>query len=98
MSHLTLYDLKINKACLILKALAHPLRYEILQFIHRQKAVAVNEIYRSLGQEQSITSQHLAILRKAGFVTTLREGKRIYYSVNYDRINEVQREVNVFLS
>ncbi|MEY3560138.1 MAG: hypothetical protein RIS12_571, partial [Bacteroidota bacterium] len=31
-------------------------------------------------------SQHLAVLRKAGFVKTTREGKFIYYSVNIEKV------------
>ena len=39
--------------------------------------------------EQSITSQHLRILRNADLVNTRREGKFIYYSLNYDKIDQV---------
>ncbi|HMW27776.1 MAG TPA: ArsR family transcriptional regulator, partial [Ferruginibacter sp.] len=39
--------------------------------------------------EQSVASQHLAILRKAGIVSTEREGKFIYYMVNYKRLDEI---------
>ncbi|MEJ0102589.1 MAG: ArsR family transcriptional regulator [Bacteroidota bacterium] len=41
--------------------------------------------------EQSVASQHLAILRKAGFVKTNRDGKFIYYSVNINRMDEVNQ-------
>jgi DNA-binding transcriptional ArsR family regulator len=50
--------------------------------------MTVTEIYVKLRLEQSVASQHLAILRKAGFVDTLRDGKFIYYSVNYERLAE----------
>jgi DNA-binding transcriptional ArsR family regulator len=43
--------------------------------------------------EQSVASQHLAILRRAGIVSTTRDGKFIYYSVNYQRLAEVVRFV-----
>jgi DNA-binding transcriptional ArsR family regulator len=39
--------------------------------------------------DQSATSQHLGVLRKAGFVTTERDGKNIYYSINYQRLEEL---------
>jgi DNA-binding transcriptional ArsR family regulator len=35
-----------------------------------------------------VASQHLAVLRKAGFVKTTRDGKNIYYSVNMPRLKE----------
>jgi ArsR family transcriptional regulator, virulence genes transcriptional regulator len=39
--------------------------------------------------EQSVASQHLAILRKAGVLNTDRDGKFIYYSLNKERIEEI---------
>jgi DNA-binding transcriptional ArsR family regulator len=39
--------------------------------------------------EQSVASQHLALLRRAGIVTTRREGKFIFYAVNASRIEEI---------
>jgi DNA-binding transcriptional ArsR family regulator len=48
--------------------------------------------------EQSVASQHLAILRRAGIVTTQRDGKFIYYTVNYSRIDEINRVVEDLVS
>ena len=69
--------------------LAHPLRMKIMGFIDKNKNVHVNKIYNTLGLEQSITSQHLRILRNADLVKTKREGKFIFYSLNYDKIAKV---------
>jgi DNA-binding transcriptional ArsR family regulator len=44
--------------------------------------------------EQSVASQHLAILRKSGIVNTIRDGKFIHYSVNHKRIAEINKFVN----
>ena len=41
--------------------------------------------------EQSVASQHLAILRRAGVVTTERDGKFIFYSLNVERIREISK-------
>lgn len=53
--------------------------------------ITVTELYQKLFLEQSVASQHLAILRKAGFVKTTRKGKFIFYSVNTNRLMEVCR-------
>ncbi len=81
----------------ILRALAHPLRMEILEFIDKNKSINVNKIYNTLKLEQSITSQHLRILRNAGIVITEREGKFIHYTVNYNKIAHVVKSINSFL-
>src|ERR1041384_4621669 len=85
--------LNIKKASLILRAINHKLRQQILKLIDEQGKITVTEIYVKLRLEQSVASQHLAILRKAGFVNTEREGKLIYYSVNTSRLEEVNQLV-----
>jgi len=81
----------------ILRALCHPLRMKILQFIDENDNINVNKIYNTLNLEQSITSQHLRILRNAGIVSTKREGKFIYYHVNYEKVGNVMQVVRNFL-
>jgi len=81
----------------LLRAIAHPLRLEILSFIDKNNIINVNKIYNELSLEQSITSQHLRILRKADIVRTKREGKYILYSVNYQKVKAVNALVLDFL-
>src|SRR5687767_1168473 len=81
--------IQLKKAALILRAVNHKLRQQIMKLIHQSERMTVTEIYVKLRLEQSVASQHLAILRKAGFVNTVRDGKFIYYSVNQDRLDQV---------
>lgn len=83
--------LQLKKAALILRAVNHKLRQQILKLIYQNEKMTVTEIYVQLRLEQSVASQHLAILRKAGFVNTIRDGKFIYYSVNNNRLAEVHQ-------
>jgi len=69
-----------------LRALAHPLRISILNYIESNQPVKVRHIHSDLSLDQSITSQHLRILRDADLVRTRREGKFIFYLVNRDFI------------
>lgn len=83
--------LQIKKSSLILRALNHKLRQQILKLLEEQRKLTVTEIYVQLRLEQSVASQHLAILRRAGIVKTEREGKFIYYALNHKRIAEINR-------
>ena len=83
----------LKKAALVLRALNHKLRQQLLKLIEEEKKITVTEIYVRMRLEQSVASQHLAILRRAGIVTTQREGKFIYYTVNYKRIEEINQFV-----
>jgi DNA-binding transcriptional ArsR family regulator len=96
-SELKIDILQLKKAALILRAINHKLRQQVLKLLHQNERMTVTEIYVKLRLEQSVASQHLAILRKAGFVNTLRDGKFIYYSVNHDRLAQVHNFVHELL-
>ena len=96
-SELRIDVIQLKKAALILRAVNHKLRQQMIRLLHQSGKMTVTEIYVKLRLEQSVASQLLAILRKAGFVNTLRDGKFIYYSVNHDRLNQVHNFVHELL-
>ncbi len=73
----------------VLKSIAHPLRIQIIDFIHLHKEVNVNKIYSALGLEQSITSQHLKGMRDAGVVIHRKTERFVFYSLNYEALAKV---------
>ncbi|WP_020536192.1 ArsR/SmtB family transcription factor [Lewinella cohaerens] len=90
-------DEKLEVSSEILRALAHPLRMKILSFIDKHGSVNVNKIYNTLQLEQSITSQHLRILRLANLVDTNRKGKYVVYEIAYDKLGETINSVRGFI-
>ena len=96
-NHVTLdYDV-LKRAALVLRAANHPLRQKILELIEKEKSIHVTKLYVKLRLEQSVASQHLAILRRAGFVKTERNGKFIFYVINKDKIGQIStliQEIN----
>ena len=91
-------QLRIKKASLTVKAINHKLRQQILKFIGDKGQTTVTELFSHLLLEQSVASQHLAILRKAGFVKTKRTGKFIYYSLNKEKLIHFNKIVDLILS
>ena len=85
--------LNLKKAVLVLRALNHKLRQQILGLIDTEKKITVTEIYVRLRLEQSVASQHLAILRRANIVITDRDGKFIHYKLNYEKLNDISKFV-----
>jgi len=88
---------KLDYSCELLRAIAHPLRLQILKQIDEEGEVHVNNIYNVLNIEQSITSQHLKILRLAGVVNQEKEGKFMNYTINYEVLEKAEYAVNRFL-
>ena len=58
----------------ILDAITHKLRQQILQTINKHKKISVTQLQQQLGLKQTVTSKHLAILRKNGLVKDTRKG------------------------
>ena len=79
----------LRKAVLVLRAVNHKLRQRIIDLLEESDTMTVTDIYIKLRLEQSVASQHLAILRRAGVVITERQGKFIYYSLDNDRLAQI---------
>ncbi len=82
---------KINKGVLAMRTINHLLRQQILKLIYEKKRVTVTEIHTKFRIEQSVASEHLALLRKENFVQTERDGRFIFYSVNSDRLKKIHQ-------
>lgn len=84
---------ELRKAVLVLRAVNHKLRQNIIDLLEENNKMTVTDIYIKLRLEQSVASQHLAILRRAGVVATDRQGKFIYYSLDKSRLAQISRLV-----
>lgn len=81
---------QIKKASVIFRAINNPLRQQILQLLHKHRQLRVTELFIKLRMEQPVISQHLGILRQAFLVKTVRQGKFIFYSLNYERLQQIE--------
>jgi len=87
---------QLRSSMRILRALAHPLRLNIIRVIHDNDGSAnVGEIFAALKIEQSVASQHLRVLRQAELVRTRRDRKFIYYTLDYERIARTTSAIEV---
>lgn len=84
---------ELRRAVLVLRAVNHKLRQRMIDLLEESERMTVTDIYIKLRLEQSVASQHLAILRKAGVVRTDRQGKYIYYSLDNERLGQISRLV-----
>ena len=77
-----------GEAAKLLKALANENRLLILCYLDG-KELSVSELNQHLDLSQSALSQHLAVLRRDGLVTTRRASQTIYYSLSGDTATRV---------
>ena len=78
-------DEDIERASRSLKAMSHPLRLKILCTLGDQE-VSVQEIVEQVGTSQSNISQHLAILRDKGILSSRKDANRVFYRVSDARL------------
>ncbi|MFH1724061.1 MAG: metalloregulator ArsR/SmtB family transcription factor [Elusimicrobiota bacterium] len=75
-----------------LKALAHPVRLAIIEYLKNRES-SVGEMVNKLGVEQSGLSKHLALLRHAGILRFRQEKVTVYYSIRDHDIFKVLRPI-----
>lgn len=64
----------------VLKAVAHPVRLRIIELL-KGGEMCVGDIFSVLGIKQSITSQHLNMMRDKQILRSRREGAKVYYRI-----------------
>ncbi len=82
----------------VLRAAGHPVRVGILELLKQAGETSVNDICEKLKIEQSLTSHHLNLLAKSGYIKGSRRGKFIFYSLHSKPLNQLLEIVKHELS
>ena len=80
----------VNYQADVIKALGHPLRIQLVDFLHG-KEQSVTEITRHFGTNASSISRQLAILKRAGILASRKSGLNVYYHVAMTQVPDVLR-------
>jgi len=75
----------------LLKCIAHPVKLDILLLLRGKKALNVSEIQLMLGCdcEQSMLSHHLIKMKDKGILSSEKQGKNIFYSLQLTAIADL---------
>jgi len=87
------FELRIAEMAEILKALGHPARLAIMEYLAKTPACICNDIVDELPLAQPTISRHLAELKKVGLIQGTIEGKNICYCINDDRWMQVREAI-----
>lgn len=80
-----------NEIAALAKALGHPARVAILQFLAVQKACVCGDIVNELPLSQSTVSQHLKELKKVGLIKGDIEGPSVCYCVDVKVLTKAKK-------
>jgi ArsR family transcriptional regulator len=72
----------IDELASMMKACGHPLRLKILCAIQLGEETCVSELWNCLEQSQPVVSQHLAVLKRRGIVSSEVHGNKRVYKVS----------------
>ncbi len=92
------FTAKQNQLAALFKALAHPARIAILQYIIRQDACICNDLVEELGLAQATISQHLKELKTVGIIKGNIEGTSVCYCIDDKIWLKFKAELNAFFS
>lgn len=76
------FTIKDNKIANFAKALAHPARVAILQFLIKKQSCVCGDIVNELPLSQSTVSQHLKELKEAGLIKGDIDGAKVCYCID----------------
>jgi DNA-binding transcriptional ArsR family regulator len=86
-----------KEALILYRAINNRMRKDIMELLHMNHQMTVTAIYTYLRSEQSVVSTHLAILKRAKCVQANRDGKFMYYALNYQQLDHLYRTTNTLL-
>ncbi|MCF8464692.1 MAG: metalloregulator ArsR/SmtB family transcription factor [Flavobacteriales bacterium] len=91
------FTVEQNSLAEMAKALAHPARIAILQYLSTQKNCVCGSIVNEVGLAQATVSQHLKALKEAGFIDGTVEGASVCYCLNTEKLGDVRSRLSFLL-
>lgn len=87
-----------NRLADLAKALGHPARIAILEYLARSDACVCGDIVNELPLSQSTVSQHLRELKNAGLIRGDIEGTRVCYCIDTKALEQARKLMDKFFT
>ncbi len=91
------YTSKQNSIAVILKALGHPARIAIMEYLVKAGKCICGDIVNEIPLAQPTISQHLKELKSAGIIKGSIEGNTVCYCLNEKTLSDVQKYMGSIL-
>lgn len=93
-----LFDKGLADKAELFKALAHPARLQILQFLSQTRSCITGDISDELPLGRTTVNQHLKELKNAGLIQGHIEGVKTKYCLDPKRIGEMKEMLVSFVA
>lgn len=93
-----LFEAGLTEKANLFKALAHPARLKILQFLAETKTCITGDISDELPLGRTTVNQHLKELKSVGLLDWHIEGVKTKYCLNPEKVEELKGSLLSFLN
>jgi ArsR family transcriptional regulator, arsenate/arsenite/antimonite-responsive transcriptional repressor len=93
-----LFDESLQEKANLFKALAHPARLQILQFLAETKTCISGDISEELPLSRTTVNQHLKELKAAGLINGHVDGVKMNYCLDYQKVEQMKKLIDSFLT
>jgi DNA-binding transcriptional ArsR family regulator len=91
------FDYELQKRAHLFKALSHPARLQILQFLAQTGKCLTGDISENFPLTRATVNQHMKELKNAGLIYGHREGAKIVFCLDPEKIKELEEILGSFL-
>lgn len=81
------FDIRVEKSSQLFKCLADKNRLSVFAIL-THGSYTVSDMYRCLKLPQNLISHHLKVLKNEGLVDHQKIGRKIYYSLNKEKLKD----------
>lgn len=92
-----LFAASLQEKANIFKALSHPARLQIIQYLIETKLCICGDFSDELPLSRTTITQHLQELKKANLITGHVEGVKVRYCLNYEKLKELKGMLDNFI-
>jgi DNA-binding transcriptional ArsR family regulator len=97
MAKVELFEKNLQDTALIFKALGHPARLAILQYLAETRTCISGDISNELPLSRTTVNQHLKELKELGLIKGEISGAKVNYCLDTEKINQMKEVINKFL-
>lgn len=91
-----LFDEELQQKANLFKALSHPARLQILQYLAKSKKCITGDISDHFPISRGTVNQHMKELKNAGLIVGHKQASKVVYCLNVDRVKELEDALDDF--
>ncbi len=92
-----LFNKQLTESAKLFKALSHPARLQILQFLAESETCITGDISDELPLGRTTVNQHIKELKEVGLIQGHIDGVKTKYCLNPKRVEELSEILNKFI-